>query len=374
MLAASSLLLATTIIVLVFLAALPAYLDEYLLTNNDFCYPTIKKLPSLSTENDRYLYDNGINVHRRWSITNMILRQLASYLWSNDNDEVTIITDTSTNEACENNYDRNDNDQCYDYHLLHPFCAKYRKLRSQLHFRKLYIPWNWYYRRQSSSSLDILVIDTSLRSSSSPSLLSSTSCNTKDSTENENDTTSQSSWEWMMGWILIDGGWYDDAHLPVDENLSNKYQLLPPSFEIKSTNFSIRYPWTRPIISVQVSGITINIIVRRIFPPRSMNNKQVIDEEGSSSTCLIGDMTIREALMMLPRPPDEEGLYPRIGIVNITNATLCVYESSSSSSLSLKLLLKFRIPDDVFVPVTNMTLGERIPDNHHSYVALCCQI
>ena len=104
-----------------------------------------------------------------------------------------------------------------------------------------------------------------------------------------------------------------------------------------------------------------------------MNNKQVIDEEGSSSTFLIGDMTIREALMMLPRPPDEEGLYPRIGIVIITNATLCVYESSSSSSLSLKLLLKFRIPDDVFVPVTNMTLGERIPDNHHSYVALCCQ-
>jgi hypothetical protein len=103
-----------------------------------------------------------------------------------------------------------------------------------------------------------------------------------------------------------------------------------------------------------------------------MNNKRVIDEQGSSSTFLIGDMTIREALMMLPRPPDVEGLYPRIGIVNITNVTLCVYESSSSGSvddvddisssgrsLSLKLLLKFSVPDSVFVPVTNMTLGER---------------
>ena len=197
-----------------------------------------------------------------------------------------------------------------------------------------------------------------------------------------------------MGWIVIHGRRNDDdddasvivtPHPTVDNFSSNQYQLLPPSIEIKITIFSLRNPWTRPIISVQVSGITINIIVRRtittsrrrgeFFPPRSTNNKRVIDEQGSSSTFLIGDMTIREALMMLPRPPDVEGLYPRIGIVNITNVTLCVYESSSSSSssvddvddisssgrsLSLKLLLKFSVPDSVFVPVTNMTLGERL--------------
>ena len=196
-----------------------------------------------------------------------------------------------------------------------------------------------------------------------------------------------------MGWIVIHGRRNDDddddasvvvTPLPtVDNFLSNKYQLLPPSIEIKRTIFSLRNPWARPIISVQVSGITINIIVRRtittsrcrgeFFPPRSMNNKRVIDEQGCSSTFSIGDMTIREALMMLPRPPDVEGLYPRIGIVNITNVTLCVYESCSSSSvddvddisssgrsLSLKLLLKFSVPDSLFVPVTNMTLGERL--------------
>lgn len=317
----------------------------------------------------------------------MILRRLASHLWLNDIDDAIIAT--STNEACENNHaDRNDNDLYYSCHYLHPLCAQYRKLRSQLHFRKLYIPWNWYYRKQLSS-LDIRAIGISLRSSTS-SLSLSSSCATRDNsyTENENDVMSQSSWEWKMGWIVIHGTRVNDdalvvttpPPLPVDD-LSNQYQLLPPSFEIKSTNFSIRYPWTRPIISVQMSGITINIIVRRtttftrggeFFPPRSMNNKKVINEDSSSSSFLIGDMTIREALLLLPRPPNVEGLYPRIGIVNITNVTLCVYEIRSSSSvddvdygsgsgsdLSLELRLKFSVPDNVFVPVTNMTLGER---------------
>lgn len=72
-------------------------------------------------------------------------------------------------------------------------------------------------------------------------------------------------------------------------------------------------------------------------------------------------MTISELIEILPKPPEREGLFPRIGIVNITNATICLYESKYDDDKlfsSRKLLLKLDIPDQFFLPVADLTVGE----------------
>jgi hypothetical protein len=134
--------------------------------------------------------------------------------------------------------------------------------------------------------------------------------------------------------------------------------MLPPSLEIETADISVRSAWSGPVVSAMLRGITVNVVVRRgEFPP--VNNRGI---DGTS--LLFGDMTVREALDMLPRPPEAEGTYPRIGIVNITDVTLRVYENNGGDDNdiggrpSLKLLLKMTVPDEFFAVITNMTLGE----------------
>eukprot|EP00578_Thalassiosira_sp_NH16_P004823 CAMPEP_0181136414 /NCGR_PEP_ID=MMETSP1071-20121207/33165_1 /TAXON_ID=35127 /ORGANISM="Thalassiosira sp., Strain NH16" /LENGTH=297 /DNA_ID=CAMNT_0023223111 /DNA_START=791 /DNA_END=1684 /DNA_ORIENTATION=+ len=78
---------------------------------------------------------------------------------------------------------------------------------------------------------------------------------------------------------------------------------------------------------------------------------------GDNTALLFGDMPIPEVLEVLPRPPEMEGVYPMIGVMNITNVTLCVYEINNSDADSLNLLLKMSVPDKFFLPITNLTLA-----------------
>jgi len=45
----------------------------------------------------------------------------------------------------------------------------------------------------------------------------------------------------------------------------------------------------------------------------------------------IGDWSLHELVAMLPDPPETEGLYPRLGTVNITDVTIIIHDYSSSS-------------------------------------------
>ena len=68
-------------------------------------------------------------------------------------------------------------------------------------------------------------------------------------------------------------------------------------------------------------------------------------------------MPIPEVLYILPKPPEVRGLFPRIGLVNITNVSLRVYENhvKKDGSSSVKMLLEMTIPDKFFRPITNLT-------------------
>jgi hypothetical protein len=134
--------------------------------------------------------------------------------------------------------------------------------------------------------------------------------------------------------------------------------MLPPSLEIETVDITVRSAWSRPVVSAMLRGITVIVVVRK--GEFSLVNHRGID----GTSLLFGDMTVREALEVLPRPPEAEGTYPRIGIVNITDVTLCVYENNggdhndNGGRPSLKLLLKMTVPDELFLVITDMTLGE----------------
>ncbi|KAL3827000.1 hypothetical protein ACHAXA_000064, partial [Cyclostephanos tholiformis] len=313
--------------------------------------------------------DDGGSVSRR--VANVILGHASSRLWgmmmaggadddrgARDDDD----DDGGGLVAVGATWDDNDDSDI----IVHPMCEAYRNLRRRAHFRKAYIPWNWYHRT------DIRVLGLALRGGSSSTMTSDDGGGGCDA-----DDGPSTRW-WTMGWIEIcgDGGGQEEGaaipHRPnveYDEsctihNSSTRSSYLPPSISIETMHISIRSLWSRPIVSAHIiSGITMSIVLRRgeLFP--LVNRHGIID----GMSLLIGDMTLREFVDILPRPPEMEGTYPRIGNVNITNVTLCVYEYDGTGEkddnidnkrgTSLKLLFKIEVPDEFFVPIKEMTLA-----------------
>ena len=196
----------------------------------------------------------------------------------------------------------------------------------------------------------------------------------------------------LRGWLLSSDEYFNDVirvdeHLAYSKNTKNATHYLPPTLQIETIEFSFR-SWSRPVVSVQMRGATVNVVIQKgaipIQLPLSVlgHGKQgdadlacQVDnsvEESADAAISIGDMTIHEVLKLLPKPPEEEGLYPRIGVVNITNVTLAIYSKPASafsksvtsdddigdSRSSSKLLTKVNIPDELFFPVANLTVGE----------------
>ena len=399
---ASFLLLATAttttiIAIVVALAALlPAYLDDFLLTNDRFCYPSSSSSSSSLGGFDHRLVvvvdddddaeprgrsddrdyarrpsSRGGRRRRRAATSDPILRWISSRLWEmlsagvgGGDPAAASATTTTTTDARPPDDGRGesrdwnptggeDDGGRSSRTLLHPMCEGYRNLRSRVRFRELSIPWNWYYRT------DVRVRGVQLRSSSA---------------RGGGGGAGPSPPRWStMGWIAIHGGeegWAvppsppppavdDDAEpLPRPSPESLPRSMLPPSLEIETVDITVRSAWSRPVVSAMLRGITVIVVVRKgEFP---LVNRRGID----GTSLLFGDMTVREALEVLPRPPEAEGTYPRIGIVNITDVTLCVYENNggdhndNGGRPSLKLLLKMTVPDELFLVITDMTLGE----------------
>ncbi len=141
----------------------------------------------------------------------------------------------------------------------------------------------------------------------------------------------------------------------------------PPSMEIETLDIDIQSAWVHPVISAEVHGIIINVVIQsgEFVHPLHRSNHDHRKLPNDRAAFLIGDMTLKEVSEILPKPPELEGLYPRIGLVNITNVTLCVYDNkeyNNSDSPSLKELMKIRVPDRFFFPIITMTLGKNTSD------------
>jgi len=293
-------------------------------------------------------------------ITNSILWRISLHLWSqseNDSD-ASASTEIPYLLHGNNHDDRRDNDIIIrrTRYYLHPMCDRYRKLRSRIQFEQLIYPWTWYAR--SSIHMSNLTLH---------SLKSNVAFVSRQSSNHH----------WMrlkMGWsgipgrevvsmstIKSDGEQADASHYSTSH--------LPPSIEIETLDISIQSTWMRPVISAQLHGIVINFIIQSgefVLPlPRSLNHDHG-NKAFNNTAFLVGDMTLHEVLEILPKPPELEGLYPRIGLLNITNVTLCVYENKynhNAGASSLKVLMKMRVPNKFFLPISNLTHGKHLCDS-----------
>ncbi|EJK72999.1 hypothetical protein THAOC_05409 [Thalassiosira oceanica] len=140
---------------------------------------------------------------------------------------------------------------------------------------------------------------------------------------------------------------------------------LPPAINVGTFLLSWS-SWEFPVVSAHLHGVSASVVLQDglsfPFPFPDDNKKQRIEDE----IALVGDMPVWDFIRLLPKPPNREGLYPRIGTINITNASLAIYQRKTQANQSLNqsldlldLLLEINVPDKIFSPVLNLTETHR---------------
>jgi len=137
-------------------------------------------------------------------------------------------------------------------------------------------------------------------------------------------------------------------HHPDDPNLKTG-MMIPSAIEI--SDLSLEWGTVhKPVVNINATNITINVVYGKekmnidsfgfdFDFGRSRpgdNNSGVgggnkIEFPVETPYLKIGDWSLHELVAMLPDPPETEGLYPRLGTVNITDVTIIIHDYSSSS-------------------------------------------
>ena len=316
--------IAATLSVSLFLARLPALLDRALLLDDGFCtrlaeydkgdstgkirVDYVKDRPRVALGAEaaspgRHGKHHGLT---RRTMRDSALGAIALHLWREINKDSPVDDSTTCDLEHEERF------------VMHTACHKYRELRTRLRFGEIVIPWNWYYRTS------IEVKNLSLRSLDEVKFVE------------------------------------DDRGVARVEAVSANGLLgaLPPAINVETFHLSWS-SWEFPIISAHFHGVSVSVVLQDglsfpfTFPDD--NKKQRVEDE----IALVGDMTFWDFIRLLPKPPDREGLYPRIGTVKITDVTLAIYQRKTHPNRSLDLLLEINVPDKVFAPVLNLTETHR---------------
>jgi hypothetical protein len=135
-------------------------------------------------------------------------------------------------------------------------------------------------------------------------------------------------------------------HHPDDLDLKTS-MMIPSAIEISDLSLE----WGKvhqPVVNINATNITINVV----YGKEKMNIDSFgfdfgrsrpgdSNSDGGSGNKIefpvetpylkIGDWSLHELVAMLPDPPETEGLYPRLGTVNITDVTIIIHDYSSSS-------------------------------------------
>lgn len=308
---------------------LPGHVDKFLLTDTNYC--CLERTTSgrrvsidgLKHDNDnRNVHDRDGQHHGHGIYHGLLKRAVDSLTWNlvvlnhkaESDDDNCPLNEVGTTQQLE---------PFQGCHQLHQICKDYRTLRTRVRVQKLILPWNWYYRTEfklTGLALHALTEDIQF--------------------VNKNDETNF----WSIGTNVRRLVQTSFAPYDATQIYATPSSKESASLHIESADFSFQ-SWRYPVVSAHLNQISINIIIQK-------------DESRFDDKLLVGDMRIPELLKILPKPPELEGLFPRIGVVNITNVTLNVYEGRGGSDSSfLNLLMKVTLPDQLFAPVTNLTLA-----------------
>jgi hypothetical protein len=376
---------------LVVVAALPLRLDELLITNDEFCcvdtyicpHPNdYQKAPvsGLKLGLVPILHKHVVTLFHH--SLDFIVWRLAVHLWDrcnlysphdkiikNDFTEQLFAQDADSSnipQKCPNDTENTLNTSG----VLHPMCRSYREFRSRLHIQQILIPWNWYHScRLRLKRLSIRSAINKTHRAQSPHFAGEHGRVPSPST----------------GVLELSNN--DNTYNLHSKNMDQSQTELPPSMEIESVDVSFQ-SWIQPVVSIHAKDIALNFVIQKgmlplplPFPKKDIdtsdrNADSHTDENGGFSLS-IGDMTIQEAVELLPKPPEREGIYPMIGVVNVSNVTVYLWEINSKKGQqqqqqqkSLHVLTKLKIPDEFFIPVVDLTSGECDTDDIFSPFSL----
>jgi hypothetical protein len=352
-----------------FAATLPSRVDELLLTNNELCRAGVGSVNFDDEErvDSRFRLRQVIELHKDiaelfYELTDLILWKLIVYQWGDQIASKQGNCKQSKPSIQQSESQNNSNDQCtwhkneINQSSLHPICKHYREFRSNFGIRQIWIPWNWYY------SCKLLLRGVSVRSLTS----NEDQIVTVDDVDEEKSTSA---------WSVLSGGSWGLAYTSI-HNIINSHSIqsdpsvmqLPPSLEIESLELDFK-SWSKPVVSLDVRGVAVNVVIQKgRLVPLPLIKKVESDSPGGAAfqtkdnngfSIMIGDMTIQEAVDRLPKPPEKEGMYPMIGLLNVSNVTVTVTERGSKEDQStLNQVMRLEVPDALFAPVVNLTSGE----------------
>ena len=302
---------------LVILSALPGRIDRLLLLNNEFCCDESRDCVRLHKRGNSDMATN---------IVDFIIWKCIHYLWERQREERQLESDFEIAQEAS----------------LHPLCQSYREFRSTIEAQYICIPWNWYY------SCRLHLRHVSIRSL------------TKEMHSCQREGL-QLQWNSQIAYCI---------RLP-SANHESALQL-PPAIGVESVDIGFQ-SWTKPVVSMDLNGVELNFVLQKgklaiptplLKPNIDKNNEADKDtspkkEDNTGLSLLIGDMTIHTAISRLPKPPEEEGLYPMIGLINITNVKINVHERSiKKGQPRLHNMVTLNVSNDIFNPLLNLTSGE----------------
>lgn len=303
--------LLSAVILLVTLATLPQRVDRLLLSNDNLC--TTATTDDIRGWNVLSIIDSGVD---------LILWRALLLLWdvSEEKSSYNVCNVQSDQSAEEKNICKFEESK----QTLHPICRNYRNIRSTISIGKICIPWNWYYSTQFQLN------QISIRST----------------TQSQHVPRVDLKWELWTSYCI-------------NSQPKEAEMKLPPALYIQAMDVSFQ-SWSEPVVSLRVNGVRVNIVVQKgklAMPSLPILHSNNHDTAEDMLSLLLGDMTIREAISMLPKPPEKEGLYPMIGLINVSNVSVNVIEQNSKSGEKLSRLNQLNIPDGLFAPLLNLTSG-----------------
>jgi len=152
--------------------------------------------------------------------------------------------------------------------------------------------------------------------------------------------------------------------IAVDKNISHSENIVHHSPEKKLLKQKpavevnhLEFEWHsifRPLVDVNASGIIFHVTVGYDKPTNSMISFPAL-------MVRIGNYTLEEIVDMTPPPVTEMGLYPRMGITNITNVSIIVYDLTKRFREDIprdKLISTstINLPNEMFLPLLQVTI------------------
>ena len=141
--------------------------------------------------------------------------------------------------------------------------------------------------------------------------------------------------------------------MPLADVIDNDTQLTIPAMEILDLDLNWK-DISKPVFDINMSNITLNLVIKTGSLP-------LANMEVTVPSIRLGGWTIKEMLDMIPPPPKEQGLYPRLGVFNIRNVTIKYRERDEDNDTIREEEdgddggHRVDVPNEIFVPLYGLT-------------------